>query len=145
MSGLQPQTLGVLAPQVWPEGHDGPQLTVPPQVSLIIPQLSVEGQPVSLVHPQTFGTPGFPAPQVWPAAHVPQWIVPPQPSGMVPQLSPVGQALIGVQPQTLGEPGFPPPQVCPAGQAGPQVRVAQPASGGVYVPQLSGEGHVVGH
>ena len=161
MSGLQPQTLGVLAPQVWPEGHDGPQLTVPPQVSLIIPQLSVEGQPVSLVHPQTFGTPGFPAPQVWPAGQVP--LVAPQVMGgqpgavKVPQLSPTGHVVLQVGEQVfpsalqespvgqLPQLIMPPqpfgavPQICPVGQA---VSGMQLQTLGVLAPQVWPIAHV---
>jgi hypothetical protein len=135
---VQPQTFGLLGvppPHVLLPEH-APQLIVPPQVSLIVPQLSGEGQPVSLLHPQTFGTPGFPAPQVWPVGHVPQlmgW----QPGAVnVPQLSPAGH--VGEQ---LGEQVVPLVlQDWPVGQL-PQLMVPPQPSGAV--PQIWPVGHAV--
>ncbi len=96
MIGVQPHTLGVPPPpHVCGEEHD-PQMTMPPQPSGIIPQLSGAGHVVSGVQPHTLGVP--PPPHVWGAVHGgPQVTMPPQPSGMVPQSSGAGQLAIGTQ------------------------------------------------
>jgi hypothetical protein len=108
------------------------------------PQPSGVPQKVQLgVHPHWLAVP--PPPQVCGEVQLPQFSVPPQPSPIIPQLSGKGQAVSLVQPQTLGVPGFPPPQVWPAGQVGPQLSIGQPASGGVYIPQLSPAGQDAGH
>ncbi len=74
-----------------------PQVSVPPQPSAIVPQLSPAGHVVFGVQPQTLGLLGVPPPQVCGAVHAPQTTVPPQPSATVPQLSPAGHVVFGVQ------------------------------------------------
>ena len=119
------------------------------------PQVWGETQLSAQVPPQPFGPPHLPpqlgahpqtllAPQVCGAVQLPQVNLPPQPSSTLPQLSPAGQLVLLVQPQTFGLPGFPPPQVCGAVHPGPQLIEPQPAIGGVYWPQSSPAGHVVG-
>jgi hypothetical protein len=71
-----------------------PQLTVPPQPSSTVPQVSPWGQVVSGVQTHTLLV------QV-PEVQVPQLMVPAQPFEIVPQLSPAGQVVSGVQTQTL--------------------------------------------
>ena len=99
-----------------------PQLSVPPQPSDAVPQLSPSGHVVAGVQPHWLATP--PPPQVSGAVQVPQLRVPPQPSDTEPQLSPAGHVVRGVQPQTFTV--SPPPQVWGAVQV-PQLP-PQPSS-----------------
>jgi hypothetical protein len=81
-----------------------PHETVPPQPSEAVAQFFAPHAALADcgVHPQTFGTPGLPAPQVWPVAQVPP--VEPHvsvpvahPLSIVPQFLPAGHAVSGVQ------------------------------------------------
>jgi hypothetical protein len=118
-SRVHPQTFGVVAPHCCPEAVPQtavPQVSVPPQPSLSVPQFDPVGQLVRRVQPQTPGVPGLPPPHVLGALQVPQLTtpLPPQPSGAVPQFWPVEQAWVGesgVQPQTFGIDGVWPPHV----------------------------------
>ena len=109
----------------------GPQSSVPPQPSAIIPQVAPAAAQVVGVQPQTFGVP--PPPQVSGAVQVPQLTVPPQPSDTEPQLSPAGHIVLGVQPHTLAVP--PPPHVCGAVQV-PQVSMSPQSPSGI-IPQVA--------
>ena len=107
-------------------------MSVPPQPSGMVPQLSPVGHLVIGVQPQTLAVP--PPPQVAGDEHEPHVTRPPHPLETVPQLSPGGQVNLGVQPQMF------PPQGLPTGQV-PQDTVPPHPSG--TVPQLSPEGHDV--
>jgi hypothetical protein len=127
-ASIHPQTLGVPGlppPHVWGEGHE-PQLTVPPQPLVTVPQF-LTPQACAAVSGVQAQTPE--AAHIWPVGHVPQAIVPPQPLVTVPQfLTPQACAAVsGVQAQTLGVPA--PPQVCGATHV-PQLTVRR-------LPQLS--------
>jgi hypothetical protein len=84
-------------PQVAGEVHV-PQLSVPPQPSLMDPQLSPCAAHVVGVHvppPHTLAVP--PPPQVAGEVQVPQLSVPPQPSATDPQFLPSAEHVVGVQ------------------------------------------------
>src|SRR6185437_10614386 len=144
---LLPQTLAVPPPPHVSPVAQVPQLSMPPQPSEIVPQLSGVGHLVSGVQlaPQTLAVP--PPPHVSPVGHVPpQTTMPPQLSEIVPQLSPAGQVVSGVQvlpPQAPAVP--PPPQVSPVGHPLPlsphvhlrQVELTVPSQIGSGVPPLT--------
>lgn len=83
-----PQTFGCWAPQVWPVAHV-PQLSIPPHVSVAMPQSNPCDAHVWGVHegfPQTFCFP--PPAQDSGAVQLPQSWRLPQPSGAMPQSKP---------------------------------------------------------
>lgn len=117
--------------------QDGPQSTVPPQPSEIVPPDAPTSPHVRGVQPHTFGTP--PPPQVFGVVQAPpQLKVPPQPFGAEPQSAPPGHDVNGVQPQTFAVP--PPPQVLGDRQM-PQLTVPPHPSG--IEPQPSPAGHTL--
>jgi hypothetical protein len=84
------------------------------QLALLVQATPVPQPDVHAAAPQTFAVP--PPPQLWGAAHVPQFTVPPHPSGTKPQLSPAGQNVDGTQEQVPDPLQVPvPPQLVPAG------------------------------
>jgi hypothetical protein len=68
---------------------------MPPQPSLLAPQLLPCAAQVAGVQPQTLGVP--PPPQVCGAVQLPQLSVPPQPSGIEPQSLFCAAQVVGVQ------------------------------------------------
>src|SRR5205823_2735200 len=115
----QPQTLAVPPPPQVARPMQLPQLTVPPQPSLGVPQLALSAAQVVGLQAQTLGTPVAPHACCAPT-QVPQSSTPPQPSMMVPQFLPAAAQVVGAQPQTPGEPA--PPQVLGDAQL-PQLKV----------------------
>lgn len=77
-----------------------PQLTVPPQVSGMVPQLSPAGHAVMGAQPQTFWVP--PPPHVSGAVQAgPQFSVVPSQAATVPQLTPVGHVEVQLKSSAL--------------------------------------------
>src|SRR4051812_43916919 len=80
--GRLPQRFAPSPPQISGAVH-APQLTIPPQPSGNIPQLTFFDSHVAGVQPHRWGVP--PPPQVRGAAHVPQLSIPPHESATIPQ------------------------------------------------------------
>ncbi len=96
-----------------------PQLTVPPQVSGMVPQLSLPGHAVRGVQPQTFWV--LPPPHVSGAVQAgPQFSVVPSHAATVPQLAPVGHVVVQLKSSALES------SVAPAQSAVPPRREPRP-------------------
>ena len=124
-------------PHVRPGMHV-PQLSIPPQPSIRVPQLAPRAAQVSGTQPHTLGAPA--PPHVWGVVHVPLPHVTTVPHALVsvPQSSGAGQDVkSGVQPHTLAV--TPPPHVLGAVHAAPQLAVPPHPSG--TNPQFAPTGH----